>query len=162
MKILRFKIRKIRSQANERGSAIIEFSMVAPVLIMLCLSVFDLGGALCNYMVLSQVAGEGVRLGTERAGLEEVTVDTTSASVAASYGSAGHYVVHRKVHSLLNMQNLKLSQLSVQSSYARAGDSSSGLPEKTVSVTVSGEYNGILPFFKHLSLKAQKSGAYLF
>ena len=162
MAILGFKIRKSRSISSDRGSAIIEFSMVAPVLIMLCMGVFDLGGALCNYMVLSQVAGEGVRLGTERAGLEETTVNTTQGNVAASVGMSGHYTVHHKIHSLLNMQSLKLNNLSVESSYARVGDNASGLPARTVSVVISGEYNGILPFLKHVQLKAQKSGAYLF
>ncbi len=48
---------------RERGQATIEFAFVMPLLVLILMGVFDLGGAVYAYNVMSSAAREGARYG---------------------------------------------------------------------------------------------------
>ena len=159
MSFNRGSLRKNRRKSFERGSSLVEFAIAAPLLLTLLLGVFDLSRAINQYMVLSQIAGEGVRSASERAGLE---AGTNFVDLSTPGDSPGHYNVQSRVNNILLMQHLKINNLSIASSYSPQPDPTTGQGGRTVSVTISGMYHGIFPLFKNLQIKAQKSGPYLF
>ena len=46
---------------SERGTAVVEFALIAPILFMLVFGILDFGRALNYYNDLSQIAGQGAR-----------------------------------------------------------------------------------------------------
>ncbi len=154
----RLKLRNILSKSRERGTAMLEFGLVCPILLALMMGVVDIGSALNRYMVLAQVAGEGVRSAGGQAGLEPGSFDDLSSPGLRPI----QYNVQSKVSSLLRMQNLKMNSVTINSTFDSIPNAVTGLGERTVSVRISGTYNGILPIFRGITITANKSGAYLF
>ncbi len=52
-----------KTRCRERGQAMIEFAFVMPLLVLILMGVFDLGGAVYAYNVVSSAAREGARYG---------------------------------------------------------------------------------------------------
>ncbi len=52
-----------KTRCRERGQALIEFAFVMPLLVLILMGVFDLGGAIYAYNVVSSAAREGARYG---------------------------------------------------------------------------------------------------
>ena len=152
------KLRKTLSKSKERGTAMLEFALVLPMLLLLIFGVVDIGSALTKYMALAQVAGEGVRSAGERAGLEQGSYS----DLADGGGQPGQYSVQSRVSSLLRFQNLKMNDMTINSAFDSVANPATGVGPRTVSVTISGTYDGILPIFRGLTITANKSGAYLF
>ena len=148
---------KFRRKSLQRGAALVEFALVVPLLVLMIVGVVDLGGALNSYMVLAQIAGEGVRSAGERAGLER---GSNFVNLVDGEFYPGQYSVQFKVNSMLRLQDLPLSGLTVRSAYYRNGGA--GNPERTVAVSISGTYNGILPVFRNFPINIEKQGPYLF
>ena len=46
---------------SERGTAVVEFALVGPILFLLVLGILDFGRALNYYNTLTQLAGQGAR-----------------------------------------------------------------------------------------------------
>jgi len=150
-----FSLRNSRRESSESGAALIEFVIASIILFPLFLGVADLGGMLNSYMVLSQVAGEGVRSASERPGLEE------GAYLSSQTSPSGHLDVQGRIGNLLRAQSLKVNNLVVASAY-QSGVDADGKASKTVSVRIFGDYHGFLPVFKNFQISAQKRGPYLF
>ena len=64
---------KIQSfgRTGQDGVAMIEFAIIAPILIAFCLSTYDLGRALTHHLTAVQIAREGVRKAIATPGLEK-------------------------------------------------------------------------------------------
>jgi hypothetical protein len=157
----RSRLRSSRRRKGERGSSLLEFAIIAPVLITMFLGLVDLGALLNDYMVLSQVAGEGVRSAGGRVGLEDgpgFKNLTDPNDCHRSSPCPGQYSVQYKINSILHMQDLRMHDMAIISAY----DQTPGVGGHTVSVTISGKYQGILPIFSNLRISAHKSGPYLF
>jgi Flp pilus assembly protein TadG len=55
-------VREVKSRQNERGAAVVEFALIAPLLLMMVLGIAEFGRAYNVQANLSQAAREGVRV----------------------------------------------------------------------------------------------------
>lgn len=150
-----------------RGAALVEFAIVVPLLIVFFLGVVDLGRALNTYMKLAQITGEGIRLAASRSLLEEGSFrnlsDTGAVCESGSTGNPweecpGQWSLHSRIGRLLSLYGLDESGPEVVSVYEHTLQ-----PDNpTVSVSITASYNGLLPLFRSLPLRTQKTGSYLF
>jgi len=53
---------KRQTERRERGATLVEFALIVPMLILLLISIFELGAAFKNYLTISYLAREGARL----------------------------------------------------------------------------------------------------
>lgn len=100
----------------QRGTALIEFTLVLPLLLVMTVAAVDFGRAFFVKNVVSQAAREGVRL-------------------RAVSSSADSSLVRDRVLQVANAANVTVSQLSI------AGPDAA----RQVSVTVTAEFNWIFP-----------------
>jgi Flp pilus assembly protein TadG len=100
----------------QRGTALIEFTLVLPLLLVMTVAAIDFGRAFFVKNVVSQAAREGVRL----------------RAVASSADSA---LVRDRVLQVANAANVTVTQLDI------VGPDAS----KQVTVTVTAEFNWIFP-----------------
>ena len=100
---------------SERGTALIEFTLVLPLLLLLTVAAVDFGRAFFVRSVLEQAAREGVRM----------RAVTTSADSA---------LVRDRVLQVANSSGVTVSNLLIEA-----------LPSKQVHVQVTGEFNWIFP-----------------
>jgi len=105
-----------KSHKAQRGTALIEFTLVLPMLLIMTVAAVDFGRAFFVKNVVSQAAREGVRL----------------RAVSSSADSA---LVRDRVLQVANAANVTISQLSI------AGPD----PSRQVTVTVTAEFNWIFP-----------------
>jgi Flp pilus assembly protein TadG len=69
-----------KGSAQERGQGLVEFALVAPVLLILVLGIVDFGWALRSWMTVTNSAREGARLGAVGATCDDIrqrAVDTS-------------------------------------------------------------------------------------
>ena len=100
---------------SERGTALIEFTLVLPLLLLLTVAAVDFGRAFFVRSVLEQAAREGVRM----------RAVTTSADSA---------LVRDRVLQVANSSGVTVSNLLIEA-----------LPSKQVHVQVTGNFNWIFP-----------------
>lgn len=168
MSALGFGRRRARKSCD-RGAALIELSLVAPLLLTLFLGVMDLGRALHAYIVLSHIAAEGVRSASGLASLEPGSDFEQLYQADATCGTNGpaepwvacprQYRVQARVKGMLDLQNVGIRNLAVRSGF---NSGTAGDDRRTVSVRITGEFETFLPFLGSLPLRTEKSGPYLF
>lgn len=100
---------------RERGTALIEFTLILPLLLLLTVAAVDFGRAFFVKSVVEQAAREGVRL----------RAVTTSADSA---------LVTQRVLQVANSSGVGVSSVVIES-----------LPSKQVHVVVTGDFNWIFP-----------------
>jgi Flp pilus assembly protein TadG len=105
-----------KGRKAQRGTALIEFTLVLPLLLVMTVAAIDFGRAFFVKNVVSQAAREGVRL----------------RAVASSADSA---LVRDRVLQVANASNVTVTQLDI------AGPDAS----RQVTVTVTAEFNWIFP-----------------
>ena len=101
---------------SQRGTALIEFTLVLPLLLVLTVAAVDFGRAFFVKGVVEQAAREGVRL-------RAVTTAADSAMVRA------------RVEQVMNSSGVGISQLLIEGP----------LPSKQVHVKVTGQFNWLFP-----------------
>jgi Flp pilus assembly protein TadG len=104
------------SRSSERGTALIEFTLILPLLLLLTVAAVDLGRAFYVKNVTEQAAREGVRL-------RAVTSTADSALVRA------------RVEDVLKSGNVTLKNLSITGPAA----------DRSVTVKVTAEFDWIFP-----------------
>ena len=105
-----------KGHKTQRGTALIEFTLVLPMLLIMTVAAVDFGRAFFVKNVVSQAAREGVRL-------------------RAVTSSADSGLVRARVLQVANAANVTISQLAI------AGPD----PSRQVTVTVTAEFNWIFP-----------------
>jgi Flp pilus assembly protein TadG len=105
-----------KARKAQRGTALIEFTLVLPMLLVMTVAAVDFGRAFFVKNVVSQAAREGVRL-------------------RAVTSSADSGLVRDRVLQVANAANVTISNLSI------AGPD----PSRQVTVTVTAEFNWIFP-----------------
>ena len=105
-----------KGRKAQRGTALIEFTLVLPMLLIMTVAAVDFGRAFFVKNVVSQAAREGVRL-------------------RAVSSSADSGLVRDRVLQVANAANVTISNLSI------AGPD----PSRQVTVTVTAEFNWIFP-----------------
>lgn len=109
-------IRDDQGRKAQRGTALIEFALVLPMLLIMTVAAVDFGRAFFVKNVVAQAAREGVRL----------------RAVSSSADSA---LVRDRVLQVANAANVTVSNLSI------TGPD----PSRQVTVTVTAEFNWIFP-----------------
>ena len=112
----RLNMQKSDGRKAQRGTALIEFTLVLPMLLVMTVAAVDFGRAFFVKNVVSQAAREGVRL-------------------RAVSSSADSSLVRDRVLQVANAANVTISQLSI------AGPDAA----RQVTVTVTAEFNWIFP-----------------
>jgi len=107
---------RIDGHRAERGTALIEFTLILPLLLVMTVAVVDFGRAFFVKNVVSQAAREGVRL----------------RAVSSSADSA---LVRDRVLQVANASNVTVTSLSITGPDA----------SRQVAVTVTAEFNWIFP-----------------
>jgi Flp pilus assembly protein TadG len=105
-----------KARKAQRGTALIEFTLVLPMLLVMTVAAVDFGRAFFVKNVVSQAAREGVRL-------------------RAVTSSADSAMVRDRVLQVANAANVTISQLAINGPDAT----------RQVSVTVTAEFNWIFP-----------------
>ena len=77
----------------ERGTAILEFSAVLPLIVLMIVSVIEISNAVNQYLQVTRVSFEGARYGASLAGFE---------SGSASDGTPNQLLVQGRMRRLLN------------------------------------------------------------
>lgn len=156
---------------SKRGAALVEFVLIVPLLVLFFMGVFDLGRALNTYMKLAQIVGEGVRTAGSRAALEEGSnfrnllaqnLGCDGVSTDAWDHCPGQYNLQSRIMNMISIYQLPIDsdRVEVISGYTKT--SAFGTDGQTVSVTITAKYEGLLPLFDDLTLRARKTGPYLF
>ncbi len=155
---------------SSKGSVLVEMGMVMPILTLFIACALDFGHMLTQYMMLGQLASVGARLASEVSALESADgsqfVDLASScrdGGSLSTCPARQFLVQERLNNLLSKYPLKLSNVHISSSF-KALDASQPDPGKlqnSVSVQISAEFNGFLPFFKNIELSAGARAEYL-
>lgn len=101
---------------NERGTALIEFTLILPVLLVLTIAVVDFGRAFFVKNVLEQAAREGVRL-------------------RAVTSSADSALVTQRVNQVIKPANVTVTSLLIEGP----------TPSKQVHVKLTADFNWIFP-----------------
>ena len=104
------------ARKSERGTALIEFTLVLPLLLLLTVAAVDFGRAFFVRSVLEQAAREGVRM-------RAVTT------------AADSTLVRQRVQQVANSSGVTVSNLLIEGP----------LPSKQVHVQVTGDFNWIFP-----------------
>lgn len=63
------KKKHYQARSKEQGVALIEFAISIPVVLVMIMAVIETGRALNQYMILTQIAYEGARIGAQLAGM---------------------------------------------------------------------------------------------
>lgn len=103
-----------------RGIALVEFSIIVPVLLLMIAGTFEIGRFILQYTILSQIAYEGVRSGIQLAAMSQVCFDDDSPSRSVinyiysqsfppSNSSLGHWLAQGRVRTLIWLQGDALS-----------------------------------------------------
>ena len=163
----------------DAGTAMMEFMIVLPFLLTMVFGVVDLGRAIAQYMVLSEVVSQGVRfggavsnlskdnLGTEFSDLTPGqhcgTTKTKSASkspISDAVDNEIHQKIQQRVEDLVDQGNTSLdpATLCIRSKLNTIPSSA----EMNIHLEVEANFNSILPMFNGITLKAQATGPYLF
>jgi hypothetical protein len=95
------------------GASMIEFALVIPILILLLMCTFEMGRLLYNYLIMSNIAAEGVRYGAQlstlQAGCHADFKDLDDEAVPPIDQSLGHWLTQGRIRSLITAYGSALS-----------------------------------------------------
>lgn len=132
---------------QEDGAVLIETAVVVPLLIVLLLSVFDIGTMLCKHMEISRIAYEGARYAASLPGFDQRLANNSSFE----------YKVREHMKQLYNIYGLKAEDSLVEMNYQTV----SGVSH--ISIAFSTEYSALTPLFSSITqLRSQAKTPYLY
>ncbi|MFN8391969.1 MAG: TadE family protein [Bdellovibrionota bacterium] len=135
-----------RKSNDQRGVAVLEFTLVAPLMAMMIIATYDLGSALNQYLALSRVVYEGARYAATLPGLEVTTVSSVDAN------TPNHNKVRDRVVDLLTRAGFDAGSTVVQTE---------NVNNTWVKVTVVRKYQSIFGFFNDMNIQVSASGPFL-
>ncbi len=59
---IRRSVKRRNFGQTDRGAALVEFALVLPILLLVLISIFEIGAAFRNYLTVSYLAREGARM----------------------------------------------------------------------------------------------------
>jgi len=145
----RFQGRPLRS---ERGTAVVEFALIAPLLFLVLFGIIEFGRVLNAYNDITQLAGQGARAAS-------VTRNPDGTAVAAASGTVADGACGGKSYSIqcqLSKYYAKQDSLSGVNVCIHSLPTTIGQP---VTVKVSYQYNFITGFFgfSHINLSSTQT-----
>lgn len=164
---------------SERGTSFVEFTIAAPLLISFLFAVVDLGQVFSNYMVLTQIAREGVRMASGISGLEagepgfcgsldtayaiQVCPVLTGTPLPQPTGEQRNVWTRAsrllRVHSDNKDLSLVPGSVEITTSFQQGLGNDQ---DDTVSIELTARYSGIFPLFDEMPITVRARGPYLF
>ncbi|MCC6220808.1 MAG: pilus assembly protein [Deltaproteobacteria bacterium] len=159
--------------ASEGGAVLLEFVISAPFVTILLIGVLDIGQLLSDYLVMTQVAREGVRYASGLYGLEATISENDPQITMPQLGEAPPILQNRdlviaRVAQLLELENTHLEstsrnfEMNLHEGTGRPQVSGDSPDTDVVEVRVSGVHRGFLPLFDKLELSVSQIGPYLY
>ena len=152
-------------EAKYLGAALLEFALVAPLLLLLSMAAIHAGMALDQYMRILDAVHAGVRIGQKQIGL---TVGSVTTSFVRENGECRiglsdpavenslHMSIHRRVNRVLCIERAPLQNIQIESELL---ESTSG--KSLVQVRISGGSISIFPWLGTIPIAVEASGPYL-
>lgn len=133
---------------HEQGAALVEFAIVAPLLLLFSIGLIHFGLALVQSISITSVARE---------------VSQYAANVPMTEGNsgAGHAQVRGIAQLLIAHQNFGLDGPATVGTRMRLSSSSVTLPENSVEVVVSGRTKTFFQSFTNVDFRLEHTGPYL-
>jgi Flp pilus assembly protein TadG len=101
---LRLAHRRLRSRArNERGSALVEFALVLPLIMLLTTGIFAFGFALNSYLSLTNAVTIGAQLAADTRG--STTIEDPCASTATAIQTAAPWLTPGGISYSITFEN---------------------------------------------------------
>lgn len=151
---------RCRIAFRQKGSVSIESAIIMPVLSFLFLALTDIGMALNDYLVMTEIIQEGVRKAAQTPELEPGEFDSTETAQTSQPMSVSQEGVHQRVYFLLGLQpKTNLTNIKLKSKYIKV-TLPSGMTEDTVTVNVQADYKSML--LSGLKLNITATSPYLF
>ncbi|MCC6953956.1 MAG: pilus assembly protein [Deltaproteobacteria bacterium] len=168
------RARELRDGNSERGVAMLELAITAPLLFLLALGVYDLSRMLIIHLSLTQFAREGVRLGSSMVLLEAGRFSLTGGNCydyeySSSCGFAPTQqdlleTIYERITSSVDPTDptnpakspvpwVDRPTLSLESDYDFSAD--------TLTFSISADYRGFLPPFDDRTIRVRASGPFL-
>ena len=124
----------------------LEFSMVAPLLVLMVMATYDLGNALNQYLALSRVVYEGARYAATLPGLEVYSTSGTNPN------TPNHNKIRDRVVDLLQRAGFEPSTTTVETA---------NVSNTWVTVTVTKQYEPMFKFLATTNIRVHASGPFL-
>lgn len=182
------RISSVISRNSQKGVSIVEFVVVAPLLIFFLLTVVDMGRALFAYLSLNHIVGEGVAIGTRTYGLDiywgacsftqtcndaycENLVEPVPTGVSVAPGAGGWQECHNTRNAwvptrLLLHERVRglLKQeeklLKLETVRITSGYNEGG--QRGIKLSITGEYKPLfIPFFLPLRMSVNLTGPFV-
>ena len=166
----------VRDQRNaefrgQKGASMLEFSLIAPLLMVFIVNVLDLGQALFIHSTLTQIVREGVRQASIQPGLE-VGLAQNLQGGCISPCMSNHANVHKRIAQLLSLEeqtsflrinddppssspNFAAQRRMIQTERVNTG----GGPQITVAMRVN--FRAFFPLMDGMNISASHTGPYL-
>jgi Flp pilus assembly protein TadG len=106
----------MRIRASERGTALLEAALTIPILLLICVGIFEFGRAYQTWQVLTNAAREGARMAVvpnSNAGAVEARVREYMQSGQLLAASGAAVSVNKNATIVVNGQNAGASQVTV-------------------------------------------------
>lgn len=177
-----FLLRKF-SFSSERGVAIAEFAIALPTLAIFIMGVIDVGRMIHQYMLMSHIARESVRVASGILELEAGTYDNikrvsnethcdASDQSAVTSSCYNHLVIQRRILQMFRWQNIDINERIIESKTIDdlqvitryIPEPSSGIAAATddsVSVQITVPYKGFFPAFDGLNISVAATGPFM-
>lgn len=166
---------------NQKGASLVEMAIISPIFVTFIFGIFDIGRALDNYAVLTQVVHEGVRFGQ---GLSELTTGATPTTFCGvpqpdkSYlpcsgatppavpvaGGTDRQIldrVNQLVRAHIRNRDLEINPADIQIKTELRPATIAGVTRDTLFVSVQARYNGIFPVYRDIPMTIEATGPYL-
>jgi hypothetical protein len=141
---------------HDQGTALVELAYILPLMVLILMSLIDVGNILNQYLRITQAVQEGVRLASSLPDLEPTSYNPGSAA-------ARHTLVQERVRQLIQLQNIKVDQVTVDSTFTPAAPLPADPTQaNTVSIRIEGRYQSVFPMFGNLRLAARGVAPYLY
>ena len=136
-----------RHSNQEHGAVLIETALVVPLLVLLLLSVFDIGLMLCKHMEISRITYEGARYAASLPGFDQNSTDN----------SAFEFKVNQHMQKLYSLYGFSAEESQVDMNYTKVGKVSH------IQVAFSTAYSPLTPLFSAITqLRSQANTPYLY
>jgi hypothetical protein len=155
----------VAEDRNRRGTAMLEFAISLPFLILMLTAISDLAVMLHEYTLISQAVHAGVRAATESTALPSGTYRLVGSAPACPI--TGSSVVLQELQERvgdivrLNNTHVDFSTLCITTEVRTAALWSGTPQENTVLMQVRIGYRSFFPLFRDASISVEASGPYL-
>lgn len=143
---------------QEKGSVMLEAALILPLVVLLLISMFDVGLMIHTHATLTEAANEAIRVGSRVDNLEEGEFIGTIPSTVINQ----HRIMHNRVSIIIEIQSLlqSLDSVSITTSCENINNDDARRND-TVSIVITVGYRTISPLSRIVPLTVNHSAPYL-